>query len=127
MMNWSVIGVARVFGALALGAALAWQAIERSGPDQSEVIVHVSEGGVEVQIDERTYCVATAWDNPIVCELAHGQHVLSMTRAGKLLYHEEFTLGRGEQRVLTAWDATRLNHERDALVKTNFGVDIQTR
>src|SRR5262245_7663713 len=109
MMNSSAIGVAKVLGSLALGAALAWQAVESAWPDESEVIVHVSEGGVEVQIDEQTYRVAIAWDNPIVCKLAHGQHVLSMTRAGELLYHEEFTLGRGEQRVLTAWDATRLN------------------
>ena len=43
-----------------------------------------------------------------MCELGPGKHVLQMTRNGKTLYEEEFTLSTGDEVVLTAWERPEL-------------------
>jgi hypothetical protein len=40
---------------------------------------------------------------PIVCELRPGKHTLQMTRNGKMLDEEEFSLSAGGEVVLTSW------------------------
>jgi hypothetical protein len=104
MMNWSLLtGLLRVLGVSCVMGAICWKSAETAGPNQSEVIVHVTENGVEVGIDGMVYLIADRFDGPILCELNSGRHLLTMSRDGQLLYREEFSLQRGEQRVLTAW------------------------
>jgi hypothetical protein len=81
-----------------------WQVAERSGSTDGQVIVHVALPQVYVAVDDRTYWVESLWDAPIVCGLRPGCHRVRMLWNGRVLYHEEFKLAPGEERILTAWD-----------------------
>jgi hypothetical protein len=87
-----------------LGGAILWQVGAYSGPPKGIAYVHVTTPQVEVMVDDQTYQVRTIWDSPIVCELRPGRHVLRMTRNGKTLYEERFTVRASEEVVLAAWD-----------------------
>ncbi len=97
----------RCVGALALAAAILWQVAENSGPEGCRAVVHVTEQGVDVKIDDSAHRVETWRDSPVVLGLRPGRHTLRMSRRGRVLYEEVFTLRRGDDVVLTAWDATR--------------------
>jgi hypothetical protein len=73
------------------------------------VYVHVSEGYGDLNVDDATYHVRSLWETPIVCELEPGTHVLTMSRNGRMVYHEEFSLHPGEELVLCAWEG--VEHE----------------
>jgi hypothetical protein len=103
MMNWSImIGAAKCVGALVLSVVVLWQTAENVGPANSEVVVHVAEGRVEVFIDDLRFWIEHPLDEPIVCQLRSGRHQLRMIRSGQVLYEEEFTVERGRDKVLTA-------------------------
>jgi hypothetical protein len=89
---------------LMLAGTVLWQVAEHSGSPNGIAYVHVSAPEVDVMIDSATYHVDSPKDSPIVCALRAGEHTLKMTRNGKLLYDEKFTLAEDEERVLTAWE-----------------------
>jgi hypothetical protein len=102
-----LIIAARRVGSCAIGGAVLWQVVLHAGPRDCEVVVHVSEVGATVKIDGWVYPVDPNPGMPIVCDLRPGNHTLTMSRDDRLLYREDFTLGLGEYRVLTAYDETR--------------------
>jgi hypothetical protein len=107
-----------VVGVLAL-AALGW-IIERNGDQRKAaarddeidmVVVHVTEPDVEVVVGTRTYRIEGMASAPIRCELPDGSHDLIVTRDGRLLYKQTFTVRSGESIVLTAWDPNRTREQ----------------
>jgi hypothetical protein len=99
-----LIHLSKWAAACVITALLASAAISRTGPEECEVVVHVGASDVEVQIDGLRFTIDHAWGAPVICELPPGLHTLTMVRDGGELYHEEFRLERGKDRVLTAWD-----------------------
>jgi hypothetical protein len=99
-----ILAIAKGIGALGLGSVILWQVAIRSGCQNCVAYVHVSTPNVEVMVDDMEYHVETLWETPLVCELRPGRHVLRMSRSGRVLYEEEFTLGKEEEIVLTAWE-----------------------
>jgi hypothetical protein len=81
-----------------------WQVAERCGSTSCQVIIHVAIPQVHVAVDGATYWVENFGETPIVCDLRPGGHEVRMLRNGRVLYQEQFTLGAGEERILTAWD-----------------------
>jgi hypothetical protein len=102
-----LLSAAKRVGALVLGGVFVWQVAENSGLRKGEAIVHVTESGVDVTIDDSEYRVETVTDSPIVCDLTAGRHTLRMARDGRVLYEESFTVPTNNDVVLTAWDKTR--------------------
>jgi hypothetical protein len=99
-------------GALMLGSAVCWQVVEHADSRDCEAVVHVTEAEVDVMIDGSEYRVEAWRPSPIVCELRPGRHTLRMTRGGRVLYEEAFTLGPGDDIVLTAWDELHSKRSR---------------
>lgn len=101
--------VVRVIKGLAVGllgvGALGW-VVEQSLPC-GQVVVHVTEPDVEVVVGGRAFRIKGRVYDPIVCKLRRGQHELLMKRGGRLLFRETFTVGPGQDVVLTAWDPLR--------------------
>jgi hypothetical protein len=91
-------------GALGLGGVILWQVAERSGSHKGIAYVHVSMGDVDVMVDDAEYHVESLWQTPIVCELGPGNHTVRMSRDGRTLFEEEFTLSPGKEIVLSAWE-----------------------
>ena len=101
--------------ALAFGCAILWQVAEHSGPESGIAYVHVTAPMVDVMVDDATYHIDSVWDPPIVRALRAGKHTLRMSRDGERLYEQEFTIGPGEEVVLTAWERSKpgaLDEER---------------
>ena len=94
--------------AMALGCAILWQVAEHSGPELGIAYVHVTAPMVDVMIDDATYHVESVWEAPIVRGLRAGKHTLRMSRNGERLYEQEFTVGPGEEVVLTAWERSKV-------------------
>jgi hypothetical protein len=108
MINSSLLtGVAKCLGALVLSVVVLWQTADNSGFAESEVVVHVAANDVEVLVDDEPFRIKTALKEVIVCRLCPGRHELRMMRDGQLLYQETFTVERGRDVVLTAWEDTR--------------------
>ena len=97
-------------GAFGLGGAILWYVAVHCGPQNGIAYVHVSTPNVEVMVDDVEYHVETLWGTPLVCELSPGPHRLRMIRSGKTVFEEGFSLGVGEELVLTAWDQTSETH-----------------
>jgi hypothetical protein len=87
-------------------ALLVWTAIH-SGPVHGDVVVHVTEPGVELRIGGHTFRIEDRRFDPIVCKLPPGWHELVMRRHGLVLYRESFEVRPGRSLVLTAWDPDR--------------------
>jgi hypothetical protein len=102
-----LVATSRHVAALALGGAILWQVAERAVPRECEAVVHVTEAGVDVAIDDSTYRFEAWRGTPIVCALRPGRHTVCMSRDGQVLYEEVFTLRPGENVILTAWDRGR--------------------
>jgi hypothetical protein len=66
--------------------------------------VHVSDGYGDLNVDDATYHVRSLEEIPIVCKLEPGTHVVTMSRDGRMVYHEEFSLHPGEELVVCAWE-----------------------
>jgi len=92
-------------GALSLGGAILWQVAEHSVSNKGVAYVHVSVAEVDVMVDDLEYHVESLWQTPIVCELGSGNHTLRMSRDGRTLFEQEFTLNVGDEIVLVAWEA----------------------
>jgi hypothetical protein len=86
-----------------MGAGVLWWVADHAGPAAGTVYVHVTEPNVDVAVGGEAYHVGSDNGRPIVCELAAGSYTLRMMRGDELLYEERFTLGGGQERVLTAW------------------------
>jgi hypothetical protein len=89
-----------------------WWVAAQSGSQQGSVVIHVTEPNVTVSLDDRVFRIGANHYNPIACELPAGEHLLRMTRGRSLLYAESFTLRKGEDRVLTAWQPPPANGNR---------------
>ena len=61
---------------------------------------------MEVLVDEEAFRIKSRLQEVIVCRLRPGRHELRMMRDGQLLYEETFTVERGHDVVLTAWEDT---------------------
>ncbi len=99
-----IFALGKVIGALGLGGLILWQVVIHIGPQYGIAYVHVPKPNVDVMVDDERYHIETIWDTPIVCELSPGPHVLSMSRSGRVVYEENFSLGVGQEVVLTAWE-----------------------
>jgi hypothetical protein len=94
-------------GALGLGCTALGYVAEQAGPRECRAVIHVTEADVDVWVDGLSYRVDSWRDSPILCPLRPGHHALRMCRGGQTLYEETFTLRRGDDVVLTAWDQAR--------------------
>jgi hypothetical protein len=106
-------GMAKGAAGLVLSGFVLWQVAEHSGPNVSELVVHVSELGVDVTVDDLGFRVDDFGDIPVSCSVRAGKHILRMYRAGELIFERTFTVRRGEDLVLAAWDATRRNQAQE--------------
>ncbi|WP_169980668.1 hypothetical protein [Tautonia rosea] len=94
--------------ACVLGVSCLGWIVELIGPPHGTAIVHVTESAVEVSVGGRVFVVSQPHDlSPIVCKLPPGEHELTMTRSGRELYRETFTIHRDRGTVLTAYDTAR--------------------
>jgi hypothetical protein len=87
---------------LILGGATLWWIVDRVGPVDSPVLVHVTEpdvevtvGGLNFRIEERRYV-------PLEYRFRPGRYLLRMTRGDRILYEEWFTVRRSAEVMLTA-------------------------
>ena len=91
---------------LFLSVVVLWQTADNSGSAESEVCIHVAADDVEVLVDDESFRIKSRLQEVIVCRLRPGRHELRMMRDGQLLYEETFTVERGRDVVLTAWEDT---------------------
>jgi hypothetical protein len=106
-------GMAKGVAGLTLSALVLWQVAEHSTPDSSEVVVHVCEQGVDVTVDDLGFRSNGIVDGPVVCSVRAGKHVLRVYRAGKVIYEKEFTVRKGQDLILAAWDENRYQEARE--------------
>jgi hypothetical protein len=92
-------------------AVLGWVVVH-CGPRETEVVVHVMEPDVELTVGDQTYQIEGRRYEPIVSELSPGWYPLIMSRGDRILYEESFEVRRGDNIVLTAWDAERLRRDQ---------------
>jgi hypothetical protein len=64
--------------------------------------VHVERGCGDLNVDDATYHIKSLWETPVVCNLELGRHVVTLSRDGRIVYEEKFSLDAGEELVLTA-------------------------
>jgi hypothetical protein len=107
--------IGKGIGACGLGGAILWQVVVHIGPQHGVAYVHVTTPNVDVMVDDVQYHIETMWESPIVCELSSGHHKLRMSRSGRIVYEEGFTLGIGQEIVLTAWEPPSEIQARAAL------------
>ncbi|WP_422929461.1 hypothetical protein [Singulisphaera sp. PoT] len=80
-----------------------WWVVAHVGPQTGNVLIHVTEPGVALNLDGKVSYLADVTDTPIAFDLPAGDHRLTMYRGEEILYTEAFRLARGEERILTAW------------------------
>ncbi|MFO0954494.1 MAG: hypothetical protein U0835_25705 [Isosphaeraceae bacterium] len=97
----------KVVGTLGVSCVLLGHVAEHSGPRECEAVIHVTETDVTVFVDDAPYRSETWSDTPLSLLLEPGRHTLRMSRQGRTLSEETFTLRPGQHAVLTAWDQTR--------------------
>jgi hypothetical protein len=95
LLQWTAAGL--------LGVAVTWWVVEHAGDNTGMAVVHMTEPGVDVVVGDQTFRAEECPRSPLVCELPAGRHELRVSRGDRLLRRKVFTLGRGEQVVLTAW------------------------
>jgi len=98
----AMTGLAKFAGAVVVGIAVCWEAVDQAGPEYSEVVIHVNECDVHISVDDLDFRVDSVADWPVVCNVRPGRHLLRMTRSGEILYEEDFAIRRGEDKILTA-------------------------
>src|SRR5438552_18094047 len=82
-----------------------WHVAQHAGLQQrGTAIVHVAQRNVVIAIDGQDYSVESLAETPLVCELGPGEHVLGMSRGGRLVYQEYFTIEPGGELILSAYD-----------------------
>jgi hypothetical protein len=99
-----IFALVKGIGAFGLGGLILWQVVIHIGPQYGVAYIHVPTPNVDVTVDDEKYHIETIWETPIVCELSPGPHVLRMSRSGRVVYEENFSLGVGQEVVLTAWE-----------------------
>jgi hypothetical protein len=108
LLTASLKGIA----SLALGGAILGMVARSCGPREGVAYIHVATTGVDVVVDEHAYRVESLVETPIVCTLPPGRHVVRMSRAGAVLYEEDFVLEPGRELVLCAYDRTDVPRPR---------------
>ena len=96
--------IAKPVLSLVLGGVILWQVAEHAGPTKGRVIIHAPTDKVEITVDNTPYWVESLAELPIVSDVAEGRRVARMLKEGRIVYQEEFTLERGKEVILTAWD-----------------------
>ncbi|MFO0892853.1 MAG: hypothetical protein U0790_27400 [Isosphaeraceae bacterium] len=91
-------------GILLAGTFVLFWVANRSGPDESELVVHVSEPDVELSIGEETYTIKGRALQPIVRILPPGSYSVVVRRGPRELFRQAFDLRPGGHVVCTAWD-----------------------
>jgi hypothetical protein len=117
-----MLAMTKVVGALGLGGTIIWHVGTHSSVQKGLACVHVSAPDVDVTVDDTSYHVETLWESPIVFELGPGRHKLEMSRDGRVVDEQEFTLGMGEEAVLAMGDRsneTQLNATRPQAFANN--------
>src|SRR4051812_34962481 len=110
MINSSLLtGIAKCLGALILSVAVLWQTADNAGCAESEVCIHVAADDVDVLVDEEAFWIKSRLQEVIVWRLRPGRHELRMMREGQVIYEEIFTVERGRDVVLTAWEDTSVS------------------
>ncbi len=104
LIKSTLVAMGKPIAGLALGGAILSQVVAHSGPPNGIAYVHVTSLGVDVMVDDAKHHVKSFCDSPIVCELRAGKHMLQMSRNGRTLFEEEFTVKSGTEVVLTAWE-----------------------
>ena len=100
-----LISIAKPVVSVVFGGVILWQVAEHCGSMKGRAIVHVPIPKVELIVDDVPYRVESLYGfADRLADLAPGRHVVQMHRDGRVLYREEFTLGRGEEVILSAWD-----------------------
>jgi hypothetical protein len=100
----TIVALLKGIGAFGLSGLILWQVVIHIGPQYGIAYVHVPKPNVDVMVDDANYHIDTVWDTPIVCELSPGAHILRMRRDGRVVYEENFSLGVGQEIVLTAYE-----------------------
>src|SRR5436309_15188221 len=95
--RYLLTAAARRIGVLAFGAAFLWQVAGRSGPPGCVAVVHVTEAGVDVSVDDWECRVECRRYAPIVRALRPGRHTLRMSRGGRVLYEENLIVRAGDR------------------------------
>jgi hypothetical protein len=97
-------GALKMLSALALGGAVLWEVALHCGPPNGTIYVHVERGCGDLNVDDATYQIKSLSETPVVCNLEPGRHVVTLSRDGRIVYEEKFSLDAGEELVLTAWE-----------------------
>ncbi|WP_169974463.1 hypothetical protein [Tautonia rosea] len=84
---------------------LAWIA-SRAG-SAGEVIIHVTESNVQIDVAGYTFDIDDQLYDPIVLDLSSGSYELVLNRDDQVLYRETFEVRSGETCILTAYDPNR--------------------
>jgi hypothetical protein len=95
----------KTVSAVVVGGAILWEVVLHCGPPSGTVYVHVAHGYGDLTVDDATYHVKTLWETPIVRNVQPGRHIVRMSLDGRLVFEQEFSIGAGEEIVLTAWDS----------------------
>ena len=108
----AIISVARRSARRAVGAAGVMSSFVvlgvvagDSGPVTGEVVVHLMEPDVVVEVGGETWHVGPEPGPPVVLQVPRGRHTLVVSRRGETLHREEFTVEGGQTVALIAWVA----------------------
>jgi len=105
MYSSRIVAVAKRLGAVGLALVIFWHVAQHAGLQRrGTAIVHVAQLNVVIAIDGQVYPVDSMAETPLVCELGPGEHVLAMSRGGRLVYQESFTIEPGGELILSAYD-----------------------
>ena len=99
-----IVATAKCIAGLVIGLVVFWQTADRVTRRDSGVVVHVLQDRADLMIDGQEIPYTFGLQTPVVYDLPRGHHDLRMYLQGELVYQEEFTLARGEERVLFAWN-----------------------
>jgi hypothetical protein len=98
-------GFVHFSGAVGLAGAILWQVIQSTGQDHCQAIVHVSELGAEVVIDDMVRRVESMEELPFVFPLRPGKHRAYLLKDGVAVDDQPFELAPEKEIVLVLWDA----------------------
>lgn len=101
-MRQLLILLLKYVAGLVLGGATLWWVVDRAGPVDGSVLVHVIEADVEVTIGGLSFPIDERRFAPIECRFRPGRYRLQMTRGERILYEEWFIVRRGSEIILTA-------------------------
>jgi hypothetical protein len=91
-------------GMCGLAAVILWQVVESCGARYGQAIVHVSEPGTLIMVDDVTQSV-NAWHGaPFVFDILPGKHRALLLRKGVIIDDQTFETSQGGDFVLALCD-----------------------